>query len=439
MTSALAKYEAARVALAECRRVDEAKDIRDKAEAMRLYARQARDMAMELDAWEIRTRAERRLGEMLIAAREAGQLRKGRNWTGTGTDHSNGSAPEPLELPARVILKEAGVDRKLSATSQKVASISEQAFEAMVARTREEMAAARDKRALTLVGAQSKTERRAERERELAGRITTLPEKKYGVIYADPEWRFEPRSRDSGMDRAADNHYPTSSTDDICARPVGAIAADDCVLFLWATVPMLPDALKVMTAWGFAYRSHAIWSKDRIGTGYWFRNQHELLLVGTRGSPPAPAPGTQFSSVMEAPVGEHSRKPDDFYDLIETYFPNLPKIELNARRARHGWDAWGNEAPEREEESRAKPWSGRAAQGLESDEAGVGPPPGGRCASSSSENDDPQTSATGVTAGETAPQSIDEPFDPDTGEIVTPPAAFDEPALDIPDFLRRSA
>lgn len=190
-----------------------------------------------------------------------------------------------------------------------------------------------------------KREMRADREAELAAKQTDLPNKKYGVIYADPEWRFEPYSRDTGMDRAADNHYPTSPTEQICARPVKDIAADDCVLFLWATVPMLPDALKVMEAWGFTYKSHCIWAKDRVGTGYWFRNAHEILLVGTRGNIPAPAPGTQWPSTIEAPVGKHSAKPDRFAELIEEYFPNLPKIELNARRARKGWDTWGLEAP----------------------------------------------------------------------------------------------
>ena len=80
----------------------------------------------------------------------------------------------------------------------------------------------------------------------------------------------------------------------IAARDVPSIAADDCVLFLWATSPMLPQALEVMKAWGFAYVSGAVWVKDRIGTGYWFRNRHELLLVGTRGNVPAPAMGTQW-------------------------------------------------------------------------------------------------------------------------------------------------
>lgn len=190
-----------------------------------------------------------------------------------------------------------------------------------------------------------KQERREERETELADKIVALPTKRYGVILADPEWRFETYSRETGMDRAADNHYPTSATDVICARPVADIAAYDCVLFLWATVPMLPDALRVMEAWGFGYKSHFIWNKDKIGTGYWNRNKHELLLVGTRGNIPAPAMGEQTHSVIDAPVRMHSEKPAAFYALIEGYFPNLPKIELNARRARPGWKAWGNEAP----------------------------------------------------------------------------------------------
>lgn len=209
-----------------------------------------------------------------------------------------------------------------------------------------------------------KKQLRAAREIDLAARQAALPDKRYGVILADPEWRFEPYSRDSGMDRAADNHYPTSSLEAIKARPVADIAADDCVLFLWATVPMLPQALEVMAAWGFDYKSHTIWRKaDRkpsrrdghgglvLGTGYWFRNAHELLLVGTRGAVPAPAMGMQHASMFDAPPLKHSAKPVEAYELIESYFPTLPKIELNAREARAGWDAWGFEAPDQASES----------------------------------------------------------------------------------------
>jgi N6-adenosine-specific RNA methylase IME4/Trp operon repressor len=191
----------------------------------------------------------------------------------------------------------------------------------------------------------TKSERRAEKETALAAKQAALPTKRYGVILADPEWRFEPWSRETGMDRAADNHYPTSPTEIIAQRDVPSIAADDCVLFLWATVPMLPAALEVMRAWGFEYKSHMMWDKIHIGTGYWFRNRHELLLVGIKGDVPAPAMGEQYPSVMQIGRGAHSAKPDHFLEMIETYFPKLSKIELNRRgEPRPGWDAWGNES-----------------------------------------------------------------------------------------------
>lgn len=179
---------------------------------------------------------------------------------------------------------------------------------------------------------------------ELQKTFPPFPKKRYGVILADPPWAFSTYS-ENGLDRSADNHYPTLDTDTLCGVGPYVPAADDCILFLWATSPMLPDALRVMEAWGFTYKSHFIWNKDKIGTGYWNRNKHELLLVGTRGNIPAPAMGEQAHSVIDAPVRLHSEKPMAFHLLIENYFPNLPKIELNARRARRGWEAWGLEAP----------------------------------------------------------------------------------------------
>jgi N6-adenosine-specific RNA methylase IME4 len=203
-----------------------------------------------------------------------------------------------------------------------------------------------------------KKARRDERELQLGEKIAAgnaalaaagAAGKRYGVIYADPEWRFEPWSRETGMDRAADNHYPTSPVEAIMARPVNAIAAHDSALFLWATRPMLPHALRVVEAWGFAYKSCTVWGKSREGDGrgpgYIFTDESELLLYATRGTVPAPAPGTQWPSLIMAPVGEHSAKPARFRQLIESYFPSLPKIELNAREAHEGWDCWGAEAP----------------------------------------------------------------------------------------------
>jgi N6-adenosine-specific RNA methylase IME4 len=172
-----------------------------------------------------------------------------------------------------------------------------------------------------------------------------LPNRRYGVIVADPPWRFEPWSRTTGMDRAADNHYVTQPLAAIKALDVPSIAADDAVLALWATVPMLLHALEVMAAWGFGYRSNFVWIKDRIGTGYWNRNRHELCLIGRRGHVAAPLPGQRADSVLEAPRARHSAKPEAFLEIFERYFPDLPKIELYRRgSARPGWDAWGHEA-----------------------------------------------------------------------------------------------
>jgi N6-adenosine-specific RNA methylase IME4 len=196
--------------------------------------------------------------------------------------------------------------------------------------------------------AELKRRQRERREKELAEKTKAAAErlgnKLYSAIYADPPWRFKPWSRETGMDRAAENHYPTMSIEDICALKIPA--ADDCVLFLWATVPMLAQALAVMQAWGFTYKSAMVWIKDREGTGYWFRNRFEILLLGTRGSVPAPLPGEQPPQVIHSPVGRHSEKPLAFVEAIERLFPNVPKIELFARQRRPGWAVWGNEVPD---------------------------------------------------------------------------------------------
>ncbi len=185
----------------------------------------------------------------------------------------------------------------------------------------------------------TKQSARAERERALAEKIRnshTTTTKTYGVILADPPWRFQPYSRTTGMDRAADNHYPTLTVPEIRNLPIPA--ADHAVLFLWRTAPMLLHALSVAAAWGFTFKSELIWVKDRAGTGYWTRNMHEGLLIATRGQPPAPAPGTQSPSVLHAPATTHSTKPPAIYEMIERLYPTMPKVELFARIRRPGWD-----------------------------------------------------------------------------------------------------
>ena len=171
--------------------------------------------------------------------------------------------------------------------------------------------------------------------------FASLPKGQAGAIYADPPWRYEHVKTDS---RAIENQYPTESLDAICAMPVANLTTDDAVLFLWATSPKLAEAMRVIDAWGFTYRTCAVWDKDQIGMGYYFRQQHELLLVAVKGEPPLPAVDARPASVIHAPRGEHSAKPAVFYEVIERMYPTFPKIELFARTAREGWAAWGNQA-----------------------------------------------------------------------------------------------
>ena len=163
----------------------------------------------------------------------------------------------------------------------------------------------------------------------------------FAVIYADPPWAYD--SSESDM-RVIENHYPTMTLEEICKLDVKGIAHDDAVLFLWTTSPKLQEAFQVLAAWDFDYRTCAVWDKEKIGMGYYFRQQHELLLVATRGKVPAPMAENRPSSMIRSPRSEHSRKPDSMYDIIEAMYPRLPKIELFARNERSGWSRWGNQS-----------------------------------------------------------------------------------------------
>jgi hypothetical protein len=231
-------------ALAEIRTLPEAVTAVRGIEHLRLHAKQVRDRVLMAEAAEIQFKAEVKLGEMLAGAKERGELREGR-------PKKNDANSESFSL------KEIGLTPRESMSAQHKASISERAQLAMIERMRDKILSGGATVIDQVASTEEKKSRRENRERVLGECQAALPTKKYGVILADPEWRFEVYSRESGMDRAADNHYPTSGTDAICARPVGEIAAQDSALFLWATVPMLPDALRVMAAWGFDYKSHS--------------------------------------------------------------------------------------------------------------------------------------------------------------------------------------
>lgn len=186
---------------------------------------------------------------------------------------------------------------------------------------------------------------------------------KYGAILADPPWRWESWGRYRGQraslapigDRSVDKHYDTMEATNIRDLPVAGLAAKDCVLFMWGTWPMLPEAMDVLQSWGFEYKTCAFsWMKAN-GTqiemfdaeitadmllGYWTRANSEYCLLGTRGKPKRLNADVRQGII--APRREHSRKPDGIHERIERLVAG-PYVELFARQRRPNWDCWGNE------------------------------------------------------------------------------------------------
>lgn len=177
--------------------------------------------------------------------------------------------------------------------------------------------------------------------------------KKYSIIYADPPWRYT----DKATSGAAENHYSTMHIDDICKLPIKELAAEDCVLFLWATYPLLPEALRLIKEWGFKYKTLAFqWVKLNpkcenqlfitkknicLGLGNWTRGNTEPCLLATKGKPKKIR--CSISQVILEPRQRHSKKPDIVRDKIIELLGDLPRVELFARNKTDGWDVWGNE------------------------------------------------------------------------------------------------
>lgn len=169
----------------------------------------------------------------------------------------------------------------------------------------------------------------------------------YGALLVDPPWRFANYS-EGGETKNPSAHYQCMSLKDIAALPVAHLAAPDCALFMWATAPLLPEAVELLRAWGFTFKSAAAWAKQSstgqawaFGTGYVFRSAAEFVLVGTIGKPKVRSRSVR--NLIVAPVREHSRKPEGQYTMVESLYAG-PYAEIFSRNRRDGWDCWGDEA-----------------------------------------------------------------------------------------------
>src|SRR3954465_10201487 len=186
-----------------------------------------------------------------------------------------------------------------------------------------------------------------------------MDSRQFATILADPPWRFTNRTGKMAPEHHRLSRYGTLTLDEIAALPIGAIAADRSHLYLWVPNALLPEGLRVMSAWGFNYKSNIVWHKvrkdggsDGRGVGFYFRNVTELILFGVRGKNARTLrPGRRQVNLVATRKREHSRKPDEQYDIIEACSAG-PFLELFGRGTRKGWATWGNQA----DDGYAPPW-----------------------------------------------------------------------------------
>lgn len=327
----ITKYDEMTRAIQVCENIDEVKNLQDRALAMQVYARQANNLEAEQKCAAIRIRAQRRCGEL---TREIPKDKGGyaENYKDSMLSQNSGE-----HQTKRQVLNEHDIDNRKASEWERLAAIPDEEFEAELATITEKKVV----KASDFLKKQNHQDRVDKINAISEGNVELDQSKTYPVIYADPPWRYDYSKADN---RKIENHYPTMELQEICDVPVADIACDDAVLFMWATSPKLAESIRVIEAWGFSYRTSAVWDKGKIGMGYYFRQQHELLLVATRGKIPVPLPETRVSSVFNYLRGKHSAKPHEFYGVIESMYPQFSKIELFCRTPRDGWDVWGNQS-----------------------------------------------------------------------------------------------
>lgn len=322
--------------LAAATRVDEVKRIKDQVEAIRMYLRkQGAERQIQNDAAEAALYTTRRLGELLEEQKRTEQRATRESNLKRGPKGQRASS----EKPPPPTLKQLGIEPTEARRAVEVAKVPEPKFKAYIEETKKAGAevthAGLRREVVSQVRRQERVEKIADETHEAEPIEGVEP---CGLVYVDPPWSYD----NTASAGAVAEQYDTMSLADIKALKVPATPT--AILFMWATSPLLPEAFEVLAAWGFRYRASMVWDKGS-GTGNWVLNAHELLLIATRGDVPCPLPADRPVSVVRAPKGRHSAKPEEFAALIERMYPEFSKVELFARSQRAGWRAWGNQAP----------------------------------------------------------------------------------------------
>jgi N6-adenosine-specific RNA methylase IME4 len=321
----LVRYEAACRALYEAKSVDEVKTIRDKAAALKAYARQAKNRQLEIDAAEIRMRAERRVGELMEMQRQSvGLATGGKPYQDTGLQQN------PVRTPT---LEEAGIDKNLADRARKMAAVPEEKFEAALGEWRERVAdeTMRVTSNLLLAGERAQAERVA----------PVKTEGKYSVIVIDPPWQMEKIERTERPNQSWFD-YPTMDEAALAQFDVNGMSDNDCHLFCWTTQKFLPMALRLVEVWGFKYVLTMVWHKPGGFQPFNLPQYNcEFAIYARKGSPKF-VETKAFNTCFAAPRREHSRKPDEFYDLIRRVTDGT-RIDVFSREARDGFEQYGNE------------------------------------------------------------------------------------------------
>jgi N6-adenosine-specific RNA methylase IME4 len=323
----LVRYDAACKAIAEAKSIDEVKDVRDKAEAVRAYARQAKNKSLEVDAAEIRFRAEKRLGMMLGEQKKTVGLAKPGPIVGF---KEIGSRRDPISVSS---FSEMGIDKHLADRARKLAAIPDDKFEGMVGEWRDKIETENTKVTTRLLKAGEVAEIQAQK--------VVIPDGKFSVIVIDPPWPMEKIERDVAPDQVKFD-YPTMDEAGIEAFPVPVMAADDCHLFMWTTHKFLPMSLRILEAWGFKYVLTMVWHKNGGFQPFNLPQYNCEFAVYARRGAPKFTETKAFFACFKGKRREHSRKPDEFYQMIERVTDG-PRIDIFAREPREGFELAGNE------------------------------------------------------------------------------------------------